>query len=451
MNVITNQEAFELINQKSKLETYCSSLAEELNSVSMSYIKVGFYLYKMKQDISFADIGYKDVYEFASEHFGLGSTSVKNMIGVVTKFCEEPDKYGYPALKEEFKDFKYTQLVELVPVANEQLAIFTKDMTIKEIRESKKQLSLDEWLGQNETEFINKCESLLKNYLTDPYNLVPDDEEDEDDVDEDNYETKSNNDSSKIFNMFMGSDVTFNRVDESTILNPFKFHLEYIIKFKEFKKFPITFTAELSFASDNELKTSFVLEAPYKSPYYQYTRAAFTDFYDYKSMYAFFNKYVYHIEYCNKYDKDEIASKEKNKKIDEKNKELSDLFYQSFKEPGVYCYRDVKDIFNQFDFFKEKIKIYKKIFELKKVEDSTVFYVEPYPKYNDYSYQNSSVYVMIYGYFIRLTNYNDVTFLFSNVYQLTNDILSKCYLKIKPEVIIDILKSQKEDVQDGKQ
>lgn len=449
MNVITNQEAFELINQKSKLETYCSSLADELNSVSMSYIKVGFYLYKMKQDINFADIGYKDVYEFASEHFGLGSTSVKNMIGVVGKFCEEPDKYGYPALKEEFKDFKYTQLVELVPVSNEQLAIFTKDMTIKEIRESKKQLSLDEWLGQNETEFINKCETLIKEYLTKPYNLIPDDE-DEDDLDEDNYETKTNNDSSKIINMFVDSDVTFNRVDESTILNPFKFCLKYIIKFKEYKKYPITFTADLSLASDNELKTSFVLEAPYKSPYYQYTRAAFYDFEDYKSMYAFFKEYVHHIEYCNKYDKDETASKKKNKKIEEKNKELSELFYSKFKEPGVYRYCDVKDIFDQFDFLKVKIKEYKKIFELKKVEDSTVFYVEPYPKYNDYSYQNSSVYVMIYGYFIRLTVYNDVTFLFSNVYKLKNDKLSKCYLKIKPEVIIDILKSQKEDVQDDK-
>ena len=110
----------------------------------------------MKQDISFFDIGYKDVYKFASKHFGLISTSVKNMIGVVTKFCEEPDKSGYPILKEEFKDFKCTQLVELVPVSNEQLAIFTKNMTIKEIRESKKQLSLDDWLGQNEAEFINK-------------------------------------------------------------------------------------------------------------------------------------------------------------------------------------------------------------------------------------------------------------------------------------------------------
>lgn len=448
MNVITNQEALELINQKSKLETYCKSLADELNCVSMSYIKVGFYLYKMKQDINFADIGYKDVYEFASEHFGLGSTSVKNMIGVVGKFCEEPDKYGYPALKEEFKDFKYTQLVELVPVSNEQLAIFTKDMTIKEIRESKKQLSLDEWLGQNETEFINNCESLIKDYLTEPYNLIPDDEEIDDEVDEDNYET-SNNDSSKIFNQFFGSDVTFNRVDESTILNPFKFCLKYIIKFKDYKKYPITFTAELSLASDNELKTSFVLEAPYKSPYYKYTRVAFTDFEDYKSMYAFFKKYVAHIEYCNKYDKDETDSKEKNKKIDERNKELSDLFYSKFKEPGVYRYCDVKDIFDQFDFLKVKIKDYKKIFELKKVEDSTVFYVEPYPKYNDYSYQNSSVYVMIYGYFIRLVNYNDVTFLFSNVYRLKNDKLSKYNLKIKPEVIIHIIRNQNGD-DDGK-
>lgn len=120
-----------------------------------------------------------------------------------------------------------------------------------------------------------------------------------DSVDEDNYETTSNNDSSKIFNMFMGSDVTFNRVDESTILNPFKFCLKYIIKFKEYKKYPITFSAELSLASDNELKTLFVFETPYKSLYYQYTRVAFIVFEDYNSIYTFFKKYVAHIEYCN--------------------------------------------------------------------------------------------------------------------------------------------------------
>lgn len=45
--------------------------------------------------------------------------------------------------------------------------------------------------------------------------------------------------------------------------------------------------------------------------------------------------------------------KEEDKKIEE-HKELSDLFYLKFKEHGVYRYCDVKDIFNQFDFFKEK-------------------------------------------------------------------------------------------------
>lgn len=48
------------------------------------------------------------------------------------------------------------------------------------------------------------------------------------------------------------------------------------------------------------------------------------------------------------------TSKEEDKKIEEQNKELSDLFYLKFKEHGVYRYCDVKDIFNQFDFFKEK-------------------------------------------------------------------------------------------------
>lgn len=226
--------------------------------------------------------------------------------------------------------------------------------------------------------------------------------------------------------------------------------MKYIIKFKEYKKYPITFTAELSLASDNDLKTSFVLEAPYKSPYYRYTRAAFYDFGDYKSMYAFFKEYVHHIEYCNNYDNKAAASKEEDKKIEEKNKELSDLFYSKFKEPGVYRYCDVKDIFDQFDFFKEKIKNYKKIFELKKVEDSTVFYVEPYSRYHDNSYRYSSVYVMIYGYFIRLDAFDDVTGFLSNVYQLKNDKLSKYKLKIKPEVIIDIFKNQKDEVQDDK-
>ena len=228
--------------------------------------------------------------------------------------------------------------------------------------------------------------------------------------------------------------------------------MKYIIKFKEYKKYPITFTAELSLVSDNELKTSFVLEAPYKSPYYQYTRASFYSFEEYNSMYAFFNKYVHYIEYCNNYDNKAAASKEEDKKIEEKNKELSDLFYQTFKEePGVYRYCDVKDIFNQFDFFKEKIKIYKKFFELKKVEDSTVFYVEPCSRYSNNSFRYSKIYVMIYGYFIKLDFYDDVTGFLSNVYQLKNDKLSEYNLKIKPEVIIDILKSQKEDVQDDKQ
>lgn len=120
-------------------------LKNKVNSVGSSYLDLAFYLYRFRQlkagnfsnDQRFIyESEYLDIYTFAEKHLGFCKTTTKNMIAIVEKFA---DKEGLK-LQSSFEDYSYSQLSELCSVEEDKLDEFTSDMTIKEIREKKKEL-----------------------------------------------------------------------------------------------------------------------------------------------------------------------------------------------------------------------------------------------------------------------------------------------------------------------
>lgn len=119
----------------------CAAIDDDISLINDSFLSVAFRLYQLKAHGfgSLVAYGCADIYEFAKKRFGFGTTTTKNFLAIYDKFMIT-DGMNVPMLKEEFKDYGYSQLVELVSVES-HLDEFSPSMTVKEIRKKKKELS----------------------------------------------------------------------------------------------------------------------------------------------------------------------------------------------------------------------------------------------------------------------------------------------------------------------
>ena len=119
----------------------CAAIDDDIALINDSFLSVAFRLHQLKAHgfSSLVAYGCADIYEFAKRRFGFGTTTTKNFLAIYDKFMIA-DGMNTPMLKEEFKDYGYSQLVELVPVES-HLDEFSPSMTVKEIRKKKKELS----------------------------------------------------------------------------------------------------------------------------------------------------------------------------------------------------------------------------------------------------------------------------------------------------------------------
>lgn len=122
--------------------TLCAAIDDDIAQINESFLSVAYHLHNLKccDVASLSAFGCYDIYEFAKKRFGFGTTTTKNFLAIYDKFMITDGMMNTPMLKEEFKDYGYSQLVELVPVES-HLDEFSPNMTVKEIRKKKKELS----------------------------------------------------------------------------------------------------------------------------------------------------------------------------------------------------------------------------------------------------------------------------------------------------------------------
>ena len=125
-------------------------------SILESFFDIGRYLNIISNDKLYELENYKDIYEFAEDKFNYKKTSVVNMISVYEKYKDEDDD---KAIAEDFADYGYTALVELLPVPKEEIKEnYTPADTIVDIRKSKKLSKLDNHVK----DMVKKYDSVYK-------------------------------------------------------------------------------------------------------------------------------------------------------------------------------------------------------------------------------------------------------------------------------------------------
>lgn len=117
-------------------------IKKAMYNVCKEYLYIGFLLREVRDYEYFKEKDYADVYEYARQELGFKSTSVKNFIAISDTFCMV-QKSGVKTyfLKDEYKDFKYSQLCEMLSLSEKQREKVSSDMTVKEIRAVKKEIS----------------------------------------------------------------------------------------------------------------------------------------------------------------------------------------------------------------------------------------------------------------------------------------------------------------------
>lgn len=119
----------------------CKVIDRNITRINDSFLNIAYLLHELKKFSwsNFSCYGCSDFYDFSKSRFGLGVTTTKNFLAIYDKFMIT-DGMNVPMLKEEFKDYGYSQLVELVSVES-HLDDFSPKMTVKEIRKKKKELA----------------------------------------------------------------------------------------------------------------------------------------------------------------------------------------------------------------------------------------------------------------------------------------------------------------------
>lgn len=114
--------------------SYLNLIKEKVDGVLTNYVLIGHYLNQLSKDNLYKQGNYSSIYELAKHEFNLSDTTIKNSMGVASKYCDEDGN-----IKQEFMNYNFSALVELLPIENTKvISDFKPEMTVKEIRSVKK-------------------------------------------------------------------------------------------------------------------------------------------------------------------------------------------------------------------------------------------------------------------------------------------------------------------------
>ena len=111
-----------------------------MEETAKQFVYIGFLLWEVKEYQYYYENGYDSVYEYAAAELGFKRSSTKNFIAICEQFCRKSE-YKLPTmfLDERWNDYSYSQLTELLSMSAPKRDQTTPGMTVKQLRELKKQ------------------------------------------------------------------------------------------------------------------------------------------------------------------------------------------------------------------------------------------------------------------------------------------------------------------------
>lgn len=109
-------------------------IKEESVKMQKSFVKIGWYLKHIQDNELYREDGYANINECAAEQFGYSQSTVSRFIGICEKFSKN---HNSPELDEKYLGFDKSQMIEMLPMSQEQLEEVKPEMTVRQIRDIK--------------------------------------------------------------------------------------------------------------------------------------------------------------------------------------------------------------------------------------------------------------------------------------------------------------------------
>ena len=107
-------------------------IATSIKDIARSFVKIGYYLKYIKEKELYKEDGYRDIWEFAFDTYGISRSTASRYIAINDRFSEHGNS---PVLAAVYQDYSKSKLQEMLYLTDEQIENVTPEMTVKEIRE----------------------------------------------------------------------------------------------------------------------------------------------------------------------------------------------------------------------------------------------------------------------------------------------------------------------------
>lgn len=124
-----------LENASENMEFYDESIRISRNKFVNESIRIGYALNEIANSKDYLLCGYKTIYDYANKRFGFCKTTVKNLRNIAKQFCFCRDARVLNLnVEDKYKEYNYSQLVELSYLTPKEREYATPLMSAKEIR-----------------------------------------------------------------------------------------------------------------------------------------------------------------------------------------------------------------------------------------------------------------------------------------------------------------------------
>ncbi|RHD97219.1 hypothetical protein DW776_00740 [Ruminococcus sp. AM30-15AC] len=111
-----------------------NEIKQELGGIVKSFVQIGWQLTRIDKSGAYKHDGYNTIAEFAKAEYGMNPSGVSRFMNVYERYSLPGDT---PELQEQYKDFKFAQLTEMLQLPEEDRQIFHAEDKREDIRELK--------------------------------------------------------------------------------------------------------------------------------------------------------------------------------------------------------------------------------------------------------------------------------------------------------------------------
>mgnify|MGYP007110271600 CR=1 FL=1 len=109
-------------------------IKDESYKIQKSFVKIGWYLKHIRDNELYKEGGYGNIWECAKDQLGYSQSTASRFINICEKFSKGHDS---PELDDKYAGFDKSQMIEMLPMEQEQLDRISPNMTVKQIRDMK--------------------------------------------------------------------------------------------------------------------------------------------------------------------------------------------------------------------------------------------------------------------------------------------------------------------------